>query len=56
MTDKTGTLTRNVMTFKKCSIAGIMYGSDEANAFDDRALLANLNGRHVGFLSPSYAV
>ena len=27
MTDKTGTLTRNVMEFFKCSIAGVPYGA-----------------------------
>jgi len=26
-TDKTGTLTRNVMQFRKCSVGGVCYGS-----------------------------
>ena len=27
--DKTGTLTMNVMEYKKCSVAGVMYSLDE---------------------------
>ncbi|XP_036360551.1 probable phospholipid-transporting ATPase IA isoform X3 [Octopus sinensis] len=43
-TDKTGTLTRNIMEFKKCSIAGIVYGSNvEDEEFNDPLLLENFN-------------
>lgn len=30
--DKTGTLTENIMTFKKCCINGIVYGGDRPRA------------------------
>ena len=29
LTDKTGTLTQNVMEFKKCTIAGVRYNSQD---------------------------
>uniref|UniRef100_UPI00398EABD5 probable phospholipid-transporting ATPase IA isoform X4 n=1 Tax=Pristiophorus japonicus TaxID=55135 RepID=UPI00398EABD5 len=48
--DKTGTLTCNVMEFKKCTVAGIAYGqiesSDGESAFQDPSLLENLQGNH----------
>ncbi|XP_059503424.1 phospholipid-transporting ATPase IA isoform X4 [Stegostoma tigrinum] len=48
--DKTGTLTCNIMEFKKCTVAGIAYGkgesSNEENAFQDPSLLENLQGNH----------
>jgi phospholipid-transporting ATPase len=31
-TDKTGTLTRNVMEFKKCSVARIIYAAEDTPA------------------------
>ncbi|KAI1883759.1 hypothetical protein AGOR_G00234850 [Albula goreensis] len=48
--DKTGTLTCNVMQFKKCTIAGMAYGhtqqSAEEERFNDPSLLENLRGDH----------
>ncbi|XP_067892248.1 phospholipid-transporting ATPase IA isoform X1 [Heterodontus francisci] len=48
--DKTGTLTCNVMEFKKCTVAGIAYGQGESSngesVFQDPSLLENLQGNH----------
>ncbi|XP_032231937.1 phospholipid-transporting ATPase IA isoform X2 [Nematostella vectensis] len=43
--DKTGTLTRNVMEFRKVTIGGISY-SGEGQSFSDPALLDNLREHH----------
>ncbi|XP_075960047.1 phospholipid-transporting ATPase IA isoform X2 [Anarhichas minor] len=48
--DKTGTLTCNVMQFKKCTVAGVAYGhsthSSEEEGFNDSSLLENLQSNH----------
>nr|XP_033949463.1 phospholipid-transporting ATPase IA isoform X3 [Pseudochaenichthys georgianus] len=49
-TDKTGTLTCNVMQFKKCTVAGVAYGhstnSSDEEGFNDPSLLENLQSNH----------
>ncbi|KAK0152284.1 Phospholipid-transporting ATPase IA [Merluccius polli] len=50
--DKTGTLTCNVMQFKKCTIGGVAYGhnmaaTEEEEGFGDATLLSNLQSCHA---------
>lgn len=47
MTDKTGTLTQNVMKFKMCSLNGHNYGNYASSEFDDDKLLDILESATV---------
>ncbi|KAK0428683.1 hypothetical protein QR680_010944 [Steinernema hermaphroditum] len=42
LADKTGTLTRNEMVFKMCSVAGKTYGKEMCEGFDGKELMEDL--------------
>ena len=47
--DKTGTLTRNIMVYKKCSVAGVMYDPDRETGakLEHKELVENMKaGKH----------
>ncbi|GMT30981.1 hypothetical protein PFISCL1PPCAC_22278, partial [Pristionchus fissidentatus] len=48
MADKTGTLTRNKMVFKNCSVGGIKYGSKKQESFNPRMVLSDLKSNRRG--------
>lgn len=48
MTDKTGTLTRNIMKFKRCSVLGVNYGDDIQDAFCDQKLIEDMKKDKTG--------
>ncbi|CAG7734664.1 unnamed protein product [Allacma fusca] len=43
--DKTGTLTRNIMEFKQCTIGGVIYSHEEL--FSENILLKHLSSNHA---------
>ncbi|VDK57851.1 unnamed protein product [Cylicostephanus goldi] len=49
MSDKTGTLTRNVMKFKRVSVAGMMFGDNENDEFCDESLVNRYRNDPVFF-------
>ncbi|KAJ3675744.1 hypothetical protein LUZ60_004786 [Juncus effusus] len=54
LTDKTGTLTENEMTFKNCFINGTFYGNKNGDAFEDSELekaIKNNDSHVVKFLT-----
>ncbi|GMT17548.1 hypothetical protein PFISCL1PPCAC_8845, partial [Pristionchus fissidentatus] len=41
MSDKTGTLTQNIMKWKRASVGGVSYGDSESDEFSDEKLIAD---------------
>jgi phospholipid-transporting ATPase len=46
--DKTGTLTCNKMEFKRCSVAGVLYGAGNEQQFNGYEILKNLRSHSSG--------
>lgn len=49
MTDKTGTLTCNIMKLKRCSIGGYNFGNDKSIEFEDIELANILRSATVRY-------
>lgn len=56
MSDKTGTLTRNIMKFKRCSVAGINFGNDEMDDFQDPNLQELITAFDVSSIFVSFFI
>lgn len=56
MTDKTGTLTKNIMKLKRCSVEGFNYGNDEDESFRDLKIIEDFTNDIVSFSTSIIAI